>query len=292
MAAAEHAARAGAARRGSSSQGLVSKAAGYVALIVVVFLIGLPLLWLLSASFKDVQEFNVVPATWIPRDPTLQNFPGAWNAAPFGRYYWNTSIITVVSVVGKLLMACTTAYALVALRFPGKSLVFALILGALMIPQQVVIVPNYLLFADLGLINTFTALILPHIPTAIGTFLMRQAFLAIPREILDAARVDGAGHLRTLWTIMIPLAVPVLVTFTLLATQDVWNDYLWPLIITNTDDMRTLPIGISRLRDSEGNTQWGVVMAGTIYVIAPLLLVFFWVQRHIVEGIAAGAVKG
>jgi sn-glycerol 3-phosphate transport system permease protein len=292
MAAAEHAARAGAAGRWSPSPGLASKVAGYVALIVVVFLIGLPLLWLLSASFKDVQEFNVVPATWIPRNPTLQNFPGAWNAAPFGRYYWNTSIITAVSVVGKLLMACTTAYALVALRFPGKSFVFALILGALMIPQQVVIVPNYLLFADLGLINTFAALILPHIPTAIGTFLMRQAFLAIPREILDAARVDGAGHLRTLWTIMIPLAVPVLVTFALLATQDVWNDYLWPLIITNTDDMRTLPIGISRLRDSEGNTQWGVVMAGTIYVIAPLLLVFLWVQRHIVEGIAAGAVKG
>ena len=153
-------------------------------------------------------------------------------------------------------------------------------------------VPNYLLFADLGLINTFPALIIPHIPTAVGTFLMRQAFLALPKEILDAARVDGAGHLRTLWTIMLPLSLPVLVTFGLLATQDVWNDFLWPLIITNTENMRTLPIGISRLLDQEGNTQWGVVMASAIYVIAPLLIVFLWVQRHIVEGIAAGAVKG
>jgi sn-glycerol 3-phosphate transport system permease protein len=281
-----------AGRRGVSPSGLVSKVAGYLAMTVVVFVIGLPLLWLLSGAFKEVSEFYIVPATLLPVDPTIQNFPRAWYAAPFGVYYWNTIVVTVVSVIGKVVMACTTAYALVALRFPFKTTVFALILGALMIPPQIVIVPNYLLFADLGLINTFPALILPHIPTAIGTFLMRQAFLALPREILDAARVDGAGHLRTLCTIMIPLSMPVLVTFGLLATQDVWNDYLWPLVITNTENMRTLPIGISRLRDSEGNIDWGVVMAGVIYVIAPLLVVFFWAQRHIVEGIAAGAVKG
>jgi sn-glycerol 3-phosphate transport system permease protein len=292
MATAEHIGAAGPALRRVSTHGLVSKAAGYLAMVVVVFLVGLPLLWLLSASFKEIGEIYVVPATWIPHSPTLQNFPAAWNAAPFGLYYWNTTIVTVVSVLGKLVMASTTAYALVALRFPFKTFVFAVILGALMIPGQVVVVPNYLLFADLGLINTYTALILPHVPTAVGTFLMRQAFLALPREILDAARVDGAGHLRTLWTIMIPLSMPVMVTFGLLATQDVWNDFLWPLIITNTDTMRTLPVGISRLLDTEGNTQWGVVMAGAIYVIAPLLVVFLWAQRHIVEGIAAGAVKG
>jgi sn-glycerol 3-phosphate transport system permease protein len=292
MAAVEQVGAAGRSRRRVSSQGLVSKTAGYLAMVVVVFVIGLPLLWLLSAAFKEISEIYVVPATWIPHDPTIQNFPRAWNAAPFGVYYWNTIVVTVISVIGKLLMAATTAYALVMLRFPFKNFVFALILGALMIPPQVVIVPNYLLFADLGLINTFPALILPHVPTAVGTFLMRQAFLALPREILDAARVDGAGHLRTLWTIMIPLSMPVLVTFGLLATQDVWNDFLWPLIITNTENMRTLPIGISRLLDQEGNTQWGVVMAGAIYVILPLLIVFLWAQRHIVEGIAAGAVKG
>ena len=283
---------AGQSRRRVASQGLVSKTAGYLAMVVVVFLIGLPLLWLLSAAFKETSEIYIIPATWIPHQPTIANFPRAWSAAPFGLYYWNTTVITVISVLGKLLMASTTAYALVALRFPFKTFVFALILGALMIPPQVVIVPNYLLFANLGLINTFPALILPHIPTAVGTFLMRQAFLALPRDILDAARVDGAGHMRTLWTIMIPLSLPVLVTFGLLATQDVWNDFLWPLIITNTENMRTLPIGISRMLDQEGNTQWGVVMAGAIYVIAPLLILFLWVQRHIVEGIAAGAVKG
>lgn len=282
----------GTGRRGARSRGLVSRTAGYLAMAVVAFVIGLPLLWLLSAAFKETSEIYVVPATWIPNEPTFANFPRAWNAAPFGLYYLNTTIVTVISVVGKLVMGATTAYALVMLRCPGKDIVFALILGALMIPPQVVVVPNYLLFADLGLVNTYTALILPHIPTAVGAFLLRQAFLAVPREVLDAARVDGAGHMRTLWTILLPLSMPVLVTFGLLATQDVWNEFLWPLVITNTANMRTLPIGIFSLLDQEGNTQWGVVMAGAIYVILPLLIVFLWAQRHIVEGIAAGAVKG
>jgi sn-glycerol 3-phosphate transport system permease protein len=280
------------AQRRAWSRGLASRVAGYLAMAVVAFVIGLPLLWLLSAAFKETREIYVIPATWIPAEPTVANFPRAWNAAPFGLYYVNTVIVTVVSVAGKLVMGAMTAYALVMLRFPGKNAIFALILGALMIPPQVVVVPNYLLFADLGLVNTYTALILPHIPTAVGAFLLRQAFLAVPREILDAAKVDGAGHLRTLWTILLPLSMPVVVTFGLLATQDVWNEFLWPLVITNTANMRTLPIGIFWLLDQEGNTQWGVVMAGALYVILPLLTVFLWVQRHIVEGIAAGAVKG
>jgi sn-glycerol 3-phosphate transport system permease protein len=239
-------------------------------MVLVVLVMGLPLIWLLSAAFKETREIYIIPTTWIPREPTLQNFPRAWNAAPFGLYYLNTTFVTVVSVAGKLLMGATTAYALVMLRFPGKTFIFALILGALMIPPQVVVVPNYLLFADLGLVNTYAGLIIPHIPTAVGTFLLRQAFLAVPREILDAARVDGAGHMRTLWTILIPLSMPVLVTFGLIATQDVWNDFLWPLIITNTANMRTLPIGIFWLLDQEGNTQWGVVMAGALLVEWPV----------------------
>jgi sn-glycerol 3-phosphate transport system permease protein len=269
-----------------------SQILGYVAMVCAIAIIGLPLAWLISAAFKETAEIYVVPTTWIPREPTLQNFPRAWNAAPFGQYYLNTMFITAVSVIGKLIMGATTAYGLVMVRFPGKTFIFALILGALMIPPQVVIVPNYLLFADLGWVNTYQALIIPHIPTAIGAFLLRQAFLAIPREVLDAAKVDGASHPRTLCGIMLPLSMPVLVTFTLIATQDVWNDFLWPLIITNTANMRTLPIGIFWLLDSEGNTQWGVVMVGAIYVILPLLILFWWAQRYIVEGIAAGAVKG
>jgi sn-glycerol 3-phosphate transport system permease protein len=265
---------------------------GYAAIIVAVAIIGVPLVWLLSASFKETGEIYVFPSPWIPRDPTLENFPRAWNAAPFGRYYLNTTIITILGTLGKLVSGALTAYALAFLRFPAKNLVFILVLAALMIPPQVTVVPNYLLMADWGWVNTMPALVVPHIPTAIGTFLLRQAFLGLPREILDAAKIDGAGHLRMLWEILLPLARPVVVTFALLATQDVWNEFLWPLVITNTADMRTLPIGIFWLLDQEGNTQWGVVMAGTLFVMAPLIAVFLWAQKHIVEGIAAGAIKG
>lgn len=284
--------RVAAVRPYALARGWPARAAGYVAMMFAVATVGLPLLWMISAAFKQTSEIYIIPATWIPNEPTLANFPRAWNAAPFGLYYVNTALVTAASVLGKLFLGSLSAYALVMLNFPGKNVVFALILGAIMIPPQVQIVPNYLFFAELGLVNTLTALILPHFPTAIGTFLLRQAFLTVPREVLDAARVDGAGHARLLWTVMLPLAMPVVVTFTLLSTQDVWNEFLWPIVITNTANMRTLPIGIFWLLDAEGNTQWGVVMAGAIYVIAPLIAVFLWAQRHIVEGIAAGAVKG
>lgn len=265
---------------------------GYAAMAAAVALIGVPLLWLLSAAFKETREIYVFPSTWIPQEPTWANFPRAWSSAPFGLYYVNTTLVTVVGTIGKLTTGALTAYALAFLRFPAKDLVFVLVLAALMIPQQVTVLPNYLFMADLGWVNTLQALTIPHIPTAIGTFLLRQAFLAVPREVVEAARIDGTGHLRMLWEVLLPLSKPVVVTFALISIQDIWNEFLWPLVITNTANMRTLPIGIFWLLDQEGNTQWGVVMAGALFVILPLIGVFLWAQRHIVEGIAAGAIKG
>ncbi|MFN8522889.1 MAG: carbohydrate ABC transporter permease [Chloroflexota bacterium] len=273
---------------------VITRAAGYAAMLLAVAAIGVPLAWLLSAAFKNNPEIYVIPATWIPREPTIQNFARAWNAAPFGTFYWNSVVVTTLGTIGKLITGTLTAYALVFIQFPerAKSVVFVLILGALMVPPQVTVVPNFLLMADLDWVNTMQALVIPSIPTAVGTFLLRQAFLGLPREVVDAARIDGAGHARLLWSVLLPLALPVLVTFTLLATEGIWNEFLWPLVITNTASMRTLPLGIFFLLDQEGNTQWGVVMAGTLFVIMPLIALFLWAQRHIVEGIAAGAIKG
>ena len=141
-------------------------------------------------------------------------------------------------------------------------------------------------------INTYQGIVLPGAATAFGAFLLRQAFLGLPREVLDAAKVDGCGHLRLLWDIVIPLSRPVLVTFGLISLVAKWNDYLWPLIVTNTQEMRTLTVGLTYLFDQEGNTAWGPVMAASIFVIVPLLVIFAWAQRHIIEGIAAGATKG
>ncbi|WP_439100133.1 carbohydrate ABC transporter permease [Candidatus Viridilinea mediisalina] len=259
---------------------------------LAIFLVGLPVYWTIIAAFKESAEIYRIPPTWVPLNPTFENFSRAWNAAPFGRYYINSFITTLGGTLAKVLLAVLSAYALAFLRFPRKDLVFLVLLAGLMIPPEITIVPNYLTVGRLGWINTYAGIIIPSAAVAYGTFLLRQAFLALPFEVIEAARVDGAGHVRILLSIVIPMSQPAIVTMALLALVARWNDFLWPLLVTHTSDMRTLPIGIFWLRNSEGVINWGVVMAGSLFLIVPVLLVFLWLQRYIVEGIAAGAVKG
>lgn len=265
---------------------------GYITVVLVVLLIGLPIYWTVAASFKETREIYSQPVTWIPAKPTLENYSKAWAGAPFGRYYINSLITTLVGSTAEVVFAVTSAYALAFLRFPRKNVVFVILLVALMIPAEITIIPNYLTVANLGWINTFPGIIVPGAAIAYGTFLLRQAFRSLPGEVLEAARVDGAGHLRTLWSVVLPMAQPAVVTMALLSLVGKWNEFLWPLLVTNTSDMRTLPIGVYWLRSQEGVTDWGVVMAGSLFLIVPALLVFLIAQRSIVEGITAGAVKG
>ncbi len=282
-----------------TDQRRLHRTAGYLAMALVVLVIGLPVWWMISGSLKTSQEIYTFPPDWIPRNPRWSNFADAWQSAPFGRFYLNSIITTVAGSALEVTNAALGAYALAYLRFPYKNVVFAILLAALMIPSQVTILPNYVFFGstvyDLigeSWVNTYQAIILPGASVAFGTFLMRQSFLGLPREVLDAAKVDGAGHLRTLWDVVLPMARPVIVTFGLISVVAKWNDYLWPLVITQTESMRTLTVGISSFFDLEGNTDWGVVMAATIFVIVPLLIVFVFVQRFIIEGLTAGATKG
>lgn len=265
---------------------------GYLAVLLAVVVIGLPVYWTVIASFKESREIYSIPPSWVPLRPTLANYVQAWNAAPFGRYYTNSLITTLIGSGAEVIMAITSAYALVFLRFPRKDLVFLTLLAALMVPDEIVIIPNYLTIANMGLINTYAGIILPGASIAFGTFLLRQAFRSLPYEVLEAARVDGAGHLRILWSVVLPMSQPAIVTMALLSLVAKWNEFLWPLIVTNTTNMRTLPIGVFWLRNQEGVINWGVVMAGSLFLIIPVMLVFLWVQRYIVEGIATGAVKG
>lgn len=287
----------------------LSRIAGYAALILLCAAIGAPLFWLATGAFKSRQEALTFPPIWWPEllrwtswvdvENAWTNFREAWASAPFERWYLNSLIITLAGMALELTNSVLSAYALAFLRFPLKNLVFIVILAALMVPAQVTVLPNYVFLGNtmpsLGLpnwINTYQGIILPGAAVAYGTFLMRQAFRGLPREVLDAAKVDGAGHLRMLWDIVMPMARPVLVTFALISMVAKWNDYLWPLIVTNEESMRPITVGIAGFFDNEGNTNWGVVMAGTVYVIAPLLAVYVWAQRHIIEGITAGATKG
>jgi sn-glycerol 3-phosphate transport system permease protein len=268
------------------------RALGYLAMALAVLATGVPLYWMLIASFKETREIYTAPPTWFPLQPTAQNYPEAWTSAPFARYYLNSILTTAAATFSKMALAVMTAYALVFLRFPGKNIVFVVVLAALMVPAQVVIVPNYLSMAALDWVNTYQGIVLPGAATAFGTFLMRQYYLTLPREVFEAAEIDGAGHMRRLWSVALPLARPAVATTGLFAVVSEWNEFLWPLIVTNTEDMRTLPIGVFRLFDQEGLANWGVIMAGTMFVVLPVVLLFVWAQRYIVDGIAAGAVKG
>jgi sn-glycerol 3-phosphate transport system permease protein len=271
---------------------LVRRFAGYLGMLLCVAVIGLPVYWMVIGAFKVSQEIYQVPPTWLPKQPTLANFVDAWQAAPFGRYYVNTLITTLFGSGFEVFFAVTSAFAFAFLRFPQKELLFLILLAALMVPNQVTILPNYLTIAQLGWINTYQGIVVPGAAVAYGTFLLRQYFRTLPHEVMDAAKVDGAGHLRTLWSIVLPLARPAIVTMALLSIVAKWNDFLWPLLVTNTREMRVLPIGIFWLMVEEGTINWGVVMAGTLFVVVPVVLVFLYAQRYVVDGIAAGAVKG
>jgi len=273
----------------------VGRFIAYLGLFALLLVIGIPLFWMVTGALKTTKEIRAIPPVWIPSSLHWDNFTNAWNAAPFGRFYINTIITTAIGSSAELINAVMTAYALAFLKFPKKNLVFILILVALMIPDEVVILPNYLTIADVfgqSWVNTYQGIIIPGASVAFGAFFLRQAFMGLPKEVLDAAKVDGAGHLRLLLNIVIPMARPAILTFALISLVAKWNEYLWPLVVTNEDRMRTLTVGLTYLFDSEGNTQWGVVMAGTIFVLAPLIAIFIWAQRFIIAGITSGATKG
>ena len=268
---------------------------GFGAIVLLVAIMGAPIYWLVTATVKTNAQIYTFPPIWIPTNPDFGNFREAWNEAPFGRFYINTIIITLAGTGLELTNAALTAYALAFIRFPFKGLVFLIILAPLMVPDQITILPNYLTISDIfgmNWINTYQGIVIPGASVAFGTFMLRQGFLSLPREVLDAAKVDGAGHLRVLWDIALPMAKPILVTFALISMVAKWNNYLWPLIVTNEDRMRPLAVGLSYLYNSEGSPDWGVIMAATFFVLAPLVVVYIFAQRFIIEGIAAGATKG
>ncbi len=264
----------------------------YLALLLFVAVFVVPMFWMASASLKTLQEIYTFPPQWVPAELKWSNYVQAWYAAPFGRFYINTIITTFFGVAAEVILGTLTAYAFVYLPFPGKNLLFLILLAALMVPIHVTILPNYLTIANLGWLNTYQGIIVPGASVAFGTFLLRQHFLTLPHEILEAARIEGASHMQLLTRIVLPLSRTSLVTVGLIGLVNKWNDFLWPLIVTNQTAMRVLPVGLSYLYEQEGTNQWGIIMAATIFVVLPILLIFIWAQRHIISGLTAGATKG
>jgi len=274
------------------SRGILASLLTHLVLVAVCVAVGLPFFWMVTTSIKGPTEVQIFPPVWWPETPRFDNFAVAWDAAPFGRFYLNSLIVTGTGVVLEILIASLSAYAFARIRFRFRELLFLVMLAAMMIPGQVALIPNYVTLKHLGWINRYAGLVIPHVSSVFGAFLLRQAILSMPVDLFDAAHIDGLGHLRCMLSIALPLARPVVATLALYLFIAKWNDYLWPLIITNTQNMRTLPVGLSMVRSAEYNIGPEHLMAASLFVLVPVLIVFFVAQKQLIEGIAAGALKG
>jgi ABC-type glycerol-3-phosphate transport system permease component len=274
--------------------GTIIRIVSFLLIAVLAVVVSIPFLWMISTSLKpNLQAVFQFPPQLIPHPPAWSNYLKAWNSAPFNRYLMNSVIVSVSSVAFEVINACLAAYVFSKIRFPGRDFLFLLFLAVMMVPSQVTVVPNYIILSKLGWIDTYWALIVPFVASAYGTFMIRQAFLDVPDDLVDAARVDGASHFTILRYVMIPLSRPMVLTFALLNFNWRWNDYFWTLIMTNSDTMRTLPVGVIAMQaGAEGGTNWHYMMAAAVMVILPVLILFAVTQRYFVEGISHSGLKG
>lgn len=263
----------------------------YLILVVAAAIVLFPIYVTVVDALLTPQQVVSRPPTLFPSSPQWHSFATAFNQGDLGIYMRNSAVVTVVTVVAELVTSILAAYAFVFLRFPGRRILFGLTLATLMVPLEATIIPNYETIDKLGLLNTYPALILPFVGSGIGIFLFRQAFLGFPPELRDAARLDGCGHLKFLFRIVAPINRPVLAAFALFAFLTSWNQYLWPLVVTQTTSVRTVQIGLRQLSLTNFH-QINVVFAGSILAFLPLAVLLFVFQRQLVAGLTAGAVKG
>jgi ABC-type glycerol-3-phosphate transport system permease component len=269
----------------------------YAAVIGTALLMIGPLYWMFSTSFKPSADIFASPPKWIPSPWILGNYRDVFTLLPFDRFFINSVIVAVSIVLANVIFDTMAAYAFAKLRFPGRDAIFFLLLITLMIPFQVNLIPLYRLMVfvhdinpHLG-INTYSGLIAPSVVQVFGIFLMRQFFQSIPDEVLESARCDGASEFRIIRSIVFPLVLPGMATLAIFTFLNAWNDFLWPLLVTSSDELRTLPVGVALL--ARRNTiNWGDTMAGTVLASLPMIVIFILLQRRFIEGLTAGAVKG
>lgn len=270
------------------SPGRLALHAGLIAGSVIMVL---PFVWMISTSLKAPHEVFTYPPVWIPDPPVWDNYRQAVSVMPFGRFYLNSLIVAVGVTVLQLLTSSLAAFAFARLRFRGREVIFLLYLATLMIPFQVTMIPNFILMRFFGWFDSYQALILPPAFSAFSTFLMRQFFLGIPRELDDAARLDGASSFRIWWQIIVPLSSPVIAALTIFTFLNSWNDFLWPLVITNSLEMRTLPVGLTAFQ-GQYKVEWHLLMAGSVIAILPVLVVYVIGQKSFVQGITLSGLGG
>lgn len=255
--------------------------------------VAFPFLWMLRSAFMPTKFIMRFPPLWIPPEVTFDNFAKLLTRQPFLLYITNSLTVATIVTVGQVVISALSAYAFARLRFPGRDKLFLLYLATMVIPTQVTLIPQYVMVSQMGWIDSYAALTVPMLSSTFLTFLLRQYFLSIPRELEDAARIDGAGYFRIFATIIVPLSGPALATSALLAFIGNWTNYLWPLIVTRSREMRTVPVGLASFQDEmAGRTDYGQMMAGAVLSILPMFILFLLLQRYIVRSVAASGVKG
>jgi len=251
----------------------------------------LPFFWMLSSALKTENQVFLYPPKWIPSPVMWENLRTAWHAIPMARYYLNSILIASAVVLGQLFTATLAAYVFARLEFPGKNVIFVCFLATMMIPQQVTMIPTFIILRTFNWIDTYQGLIVPALAHPFGIFLLRQFFLSIPKELEDAARIDGCSRLGILYRVILPLSKPILGTLAVYIFMSEWNSFLWPLIVLNTPAKYTLQIGLAMMR-SESSTDWAILMAATLIASLPTILLYLLAQKQMVKSITLTGLKG
>ncbi len=280
---------------GQKTRRRLGKAAAYLLLTLGGIVMMVPFVWLISSSLKSPQDIFVIPPEWIPADPQWSNYKEVLTALPFPSYLMNTLIVTFGALIGQVASAAVSAYSFARLRWPGRDIIFGIILATIMVPYTVTLIPTFILFKEFGWLDTFLPLIVPFWfgGGAFNIFLLRQFFRTIPMELDESARLDGASSWRIFAEIILPLSKPAIAVVTVFGFLSHWNDFFGPLVYLNSEDLRTLALGLSALQGlAWGRDATHLVMAVSVIMIAPIVVLFFLAQRTFIEGIVLTGIKG
>ncbi|GAC1433701.1 MAG: carbohydrate ABC transporter permease [Chloroflexota bacterium] len=273
------------ARRRPTPRSVAVDALAYVLLTIGAVTVVLPFVYMVASSLETIAQIGSLTPQFWPSPPRWDNYQQVWQQLPIGRYFLNSLVVAVTVTGGQVITSSMAAYAFARLRFRGRSVLFALYLGTLIIPSQVTLIPNYILIRLFGWHNTYTGLIAPFLVSVFSTFLLRQFFMSIPADLEEAARIDGASHFRIYSQIILPLAKPALATLVIFTFLGSWNNFLWPLVVIDSPNLYTVPLSIITFQ-GQFTTAWNLLMACATVALAPVLLVYLMAQRYFVEGIA------
>jgi sn-glycerol 3-phosphate transport system permease protein len=262
-----------------------------IAKILIIFIFIFPFLWMVSISLQTAEEISTFPATMFPAVPQFVNYATAWAKAPFFIYLRNSIVIVGVIILVNILVMIPAAYAFAKYQFKGQKILFGLVLLAFMTPLQVTFIPVYYTMSDWGLLNTLWPQILPFLVDAFGIFLLRQYFMQVSDELIEAARLDNTSELKIIYKLMLPLSKAAVSTSVLFSFVNHWNDYFWPMVVTSVDKLRPLTVGVASLKDNESVTEWNIIFAGNMFLVVPILVAYIFCSRYIIRAFAYNGVK-